>query len=108
MGHHKHRRIVGTIEVLEVFQQHAGVLGIESARGLIGHNQLGICHQGTRGSHALLLAAGELEGVFIQHIRDIEARGHLLHAHERLVRRNAPDGKGQRDVLTRCKGIEQV
>lgn len=53
-------------------------------------------------------AAGELVGILVEHVRDVEAAGHLLHAGERLAGGDAGDGERQGDVLASGEGVEQV
>ena len=61
MGHHHD----GGAQLVDLLQQHhdlQGALGVQIAGGLVGHDDLGIVHQGPGDGHALLLAAGELVG----------------------------------------------
>lgn len=60
------------------------------------------------GGNALLLAAGHLVGIFVEHLAHGQTRGHVLHAGRDLCRICAGDGERQGDVLACRERIEQV
>ena len=96
------------IEGLQALEQQAGALGVEGAGGLVGHDHGGVGDERAAGGNALLLAAGHLVGVLVEHLADGQARSHILHAGRDLRRVHTGDGERQGDVLARRERIEQV
>lgn len=58
--------------------------------------------------NALLLTAGHLVGILVEHLTDGQARCHILHAGRDLCRVCAGNGERQGDVLACRERIEQV
>ena len=61
-----------------------------------------------RAAATLLLTAGHLVGILVEHLTDRQARCHILHTGRDLCRVCAGDGERQGDVLARRQRIEQV
>ena len=108
MGHHEDRGARALVHALEALQQQPRVLGVQGARGLIGHDHGGLGHEGAGRGHALSLAARHLVGILVQHPRDAQLLGCRLGAREHLAGGHAGDGERQGDGLARGERVQQV
>ena len=96
------------VERLKALEQATGVLGVQSAGGLVGQDQRRVGHDGASRGDALLLAARHLVRELVEHLRNSQACGDLLHASRHVAGGRVVDREGQRDVLARGEGVEQV
>ena len=108
MRHHEDGGIELLVEHLEALEQQFCVLGVQSARGLVGKHELGLADHGAGRCHALTLTARHLIGKLVENPLDAQGRCHGHNACRNLARRHAPDGKGQRYVLATGERVEQV
>ena len=108
MRDHENGCLILAVHGLDALEQQAGVLGIERAGGLIGQDDGRVGHQGAGRGHALLLAAGHLIRILVEHPGDIQTLRDLLHPGKRLLGGDAGDGERQGDVLAGRQRIEQV
>ncbi len=76
--------------------------------GLIGHNHSGVGDERASRGNALLLTAGHLVGILVEHLTDRQTRGYILHAGRNFGRVCAGDGERQGNVLACRERIEQV
>ena len=85
-----------------------GSRGFRSAGGFVCQNQLGVRDEGPGHSSPLLLAAGDLIGVFRQDVRDAQliCDGAELLLHLPVV--CARQHQGQIDVVLKGEGVQQV
>ena len=81
-------------------------LFVQVPRGLVGKDQLGLGQHRPGDGHPLLLAAGELVGVFFQLVVDAQQLRHL--PQKRLVRLLAVQLQGHGDVVEDCVLVQKV
>ena len=79
-------------------QRHAH-LGVERRQRLVEQQQLRLRRQRAGERHALLLAAGELVGIAVAELRQLDDAEHLLDARVDLGLRHAGDLQAEADVL---------
>ena len=98
----------GAVQFSEQLQQGVGGPGVQSAGGFVCQNQLGVRDEGPGHSSPLLLAAGDLIGVFRQDVRDAQliCDGAELLLHLPVV--CARQHQGQIDVVLKGEGVQQV
>ena len=108
MRDHEHGGAQAAVEGLQALEQQASALGVEGTGRLVGHNHGGVGDERASRGNALLLAAGHLVGILVEHLTDGQARCHILHAGRNLCRVCAGDGERQGDVLACRERIEQV
>ena len=80
MRDHEHGGALAAIEGLQALEQQASALGIEGTGGLVGHDHGRVGDKRTSRGDALLLTAGHLVGILVEHLTDGQARCHILHA----------------------------
>ena len=73
MGHHQDGGAKGFIETAKQSEKHSGRIGIQGTGRLIRKDQGRMRHNGTGGSHPLLLTSGHLKGIFLEDVRDIQS-----------------------------------
>ena len=108
MRDHEDGRLAVSVELLELLEQQARVLGVEGAGGLVGHDDGGLGDERPGGGDALLLATRHLVGVLVEDLADAQAGGRLLDASEHLAGRDAGDGERQGHVFPCGQGVQQV
>ena len=74
-------------------------LGIEVRQRLVEQEHLGVAHDGAAHGDALALAAGELLGLAVEQLRDVEDAGRLVHALLDLGLGKALEPQPERHVL---------
>ena len=108
MRHHKNRRTKLFVDALDRRQKHLRRMTIQRTGWFICQKQFGIVDNcpGTRTT--LLLAAGNLIGILVQNIRDIELLGNVLDTRLHISGGCFIDGKSQCNVFRNRQGIQQI
>src|SRR5712692_6497236 len=104
----QHDGVALAVQALE--RRHDLVAGgaVEVAGGLVGQQDGGVVHQGASDGHALALAAGELVGLVIHAVLEIDVGQGLLGSLDARLGRSAAVNQRQLDVVERCGARQQV
>ena len=108
MGHHEDGGPQLAVHVLQGGQEHLGRVAVQGAGGFVGQDQFGVVDDGPGAGAPLLLPAGDLIGVLVQNVPDVQGVGHGLDLGVDGLGGRAADGEGQGDVLPDGEGVQEV
>ena len=107
VGHHEDGLAVG-VHLGEDAQQPVGGLGVQRSRGLVGQHDLRGGDQCPGHRRALLLAAGDLIGIFLQKFFDAQLPGQRGKPAFHSVVPAARQHQGKEDIVLQGQGVQQI
>ena len=107
VGDHEDGLALG-VHLVKEAQEAVRGLAVQGPGGLVGQDDAGLGDEGPGHRRALLLAAGDLVGVFFQQVLEAQAAGQgqqqPLHLLEPLPRQH----QGQEDVVLDGEGVQEI